>query len=149
MAMILPFLIFYQKFKIVWFYFVRVYNICWGLNHQLKLLAELVPWHGIRSQRDKRSQVRISTTPHLKWNTQRLCASTLLAQWALVWEGVLEYITYLGILTISLSFWLTSLVFVSCRTHVYPHFIILPKKGWTKIIPSTVIPRKSKRAYLS
>ena len=86
---------------------VRIYNISWGLNHQLKLLAELVPWQGIRSQRDKRSRVRISTTSHLKRNTQRLCASTLLTQWALVWGGVLEYITYFGASTINLSFWLS------------------------------------------
>ena len=37
---------------------------------------------------------------------QRKRASTLLAQWALVWRGVLKYITYPEALTISLSFWL-------------------------------------------
>ena len=50
---------------------LRVYSISRRLNHQLKLLIEMVPWHGIRSQRDKMLQVRISTTPHLEWNIQR------------------------------------------------------------------------------
>ena len=41
---------------------VIIYNISWGLNHQRKLLVELVHRYGIRSQRDKRSRIRISTT---------------------------------------------------------------------------------------
>ena len=45
---------------------VTIYNISWSLNHKLKLLVELVLWHGIRSHRDIRSRVQISTTPHLK-----------------------------------------------------------------------------------
>ena len=51
--------------------YLGVYKISWGLNHQFKLLVELVPLHGISSQRNKRSRVRISITPHLKWNIQR------------------------------------------------------------------------------
>ena len=85
---------------------VRIFNISWGLNHQLKILVELISCHGIRSQCDKRSRVQILTTPHLKWNIQCMCTSTLLSQWALVWGGVLEYITYPEASTISLSFWL-------------------------------------------
>ena len=75
-------------------------NISWSLNHKFKLLGELVLWHGFKSQCDKRSQVRLSITSHLKWNIQCLCASTLLAQWAFVWGGVLEYITYFRASTI-------------------------------------------------
>ena len=55
-------------FLFLWRYTVRVYNISWALKHQLKLLVELVPIYGIRSQCDKRPRVQISTTPHLKCN---------------------------------------------------------------------------------
>ena len=32
----------------------RVLNYSWESNHQLKLLVELIFWHGIKSQRDKK-----------------------------------------------------------------------------------------------
>ena len=56
-----------------------------SLNHQLKHLVELVPWHGIRSQRDKRSWVQISITCSFKVELASgmrrvYAASTLLAQ---------------------------------------------------------------------
>ena len=89
---------------IIYDIYVRVYNLSLGLNHQLKFLVELVSWHGIRNQLDKESRVRISTTPHLKWNIQCLCTSILLAQLALMWGDVLDYITCFGVSTISLSF---------------------------------------------
>ena len=62
-------------------------------------------WYQSRS--DKRSHIRISTIPHIKWNIQRMCASTLLTQRALVWGGVVKYIIYPAASTISLSFWLS------------------------------------------
>ena len=78
----------------------------------------MVHWHGIRAfvTTDERSWIRISTTPHLKRNIQRqsspgvrraCIASTLLSQRALVWGGVLEYITYYGASITSLNFWLS------------------------------------------
>ena len=51
----------------------------------IKILFKIGPNYGV-------FQVRISTIPHLKWNVHSLCASTLLAQWTLVWGGVLEHI---------------------------------------------------------
>ena len=77
-------------------FFVRVYNISWGLNHKLKLLVEMVSWYDIRSLRDERWQIQISSIPHFKVEyfapgIRKACAaSTFLAQKALMWEGMLE-----------------------------------------------------------
>ena len=68
---------------------IRVYNISWDINHQLRLLIELVPWHDIKSQPDKKLQVRISTTPHLK---VEYSTHVLIHTWAT--SGMLKYITY-------------------------------------------------------
>ena len=44
---------------------VRVYNISWSLNHQLKFLVELVPKHSIRANITKGH--RLKSQPSLKF----------------------------------------------------------------------------------
>ena len=40
-------------------YRVRIYNISWSLNHQLKLLVELITWYDIKIQCNKKSWVQL------------------------------------------------------------------------------------------
>lgn len=49
-------------------YIVRVYNVFWGLNHKLKILIKLVPWHGTKSQRDKGHKFESQPPLKFKWN---------------------------------------------------------------------------------
>ena len=90
--------------------YVRVYNISWSLNNQLKFLVEyfldmvLEPtWQEVTGSNLNYPSFKVE---YLVPDMRRVCAaSTLLTQRALVWEGVLKYITCPWVLTISLSFW--------------------------------------------
>ena len=76
-------------------------------------MVELVLWHGIRASVTKRSRVRISSTPPFSMEyfapgmREAYAASTLQAQRALAWRGVIEYRSIPEASTINLSFWLS------------------------------------------
>ena len=87
------------------------YNISWGLNYQFIFLIELVLWHSIRFQREKRSRSWILMTPHLKWKTRcqlwgELCCIHTSSP-KISWVRGRVYRAYFVASIINLSFWLT------------------------------------------
>ena len=118
-VMILSYLVFLSFRKVSYLLYVAPYYIMGCILHvRIKGITNLLPFLSILSWYQeptwqKRSRVRISSTPHLSVEylapgMRGICvASTLQAQRALAWGGVIEYKSIPRASTISLSFWLS------------------------------------------